>query len=177
MNIDEFNEIKKTIDGVRFNTYKEHLNSEVVQFIVLAALKKGGKIKVSNILMAVNGFNYTTKEVLENHKLDLIFFGSIDESKNTFQLNKSDKNDFLSYIDYDKPVVTNLNFVYLFIGLAILVFIVVAVFLIPIALVISVPVILIMAIFKKNLRGPLLYIFTLIGLVIATLTYMKIDLF
>src|SRR5690554_6057578 len=112
MTKEELDEIKRDCDKTLRSYYNSHLQSELVQFLILAATKNGGKIKITNLLLSVNGFTLTTKEAIEKHKLDLIFFGSVDEAKSSFILNKTQSIELLDIIDYDKPIVSNLTVLY-----------------------------------------------------------------
>lgn len=157
--------------------YKDKLKSKVVQFLILAAQKKGGKIKVTNFLLAINGFDLKAKDALEENELDLMFFGSVNKTKNLFLLDENINKDISRFIDYDKPIITNLILIYIILGLVGLVILCVGVFLLPIVLVLSIQVILIMAIYKKNLREPLLYVFALITIVFLLSQHLRVEIF
>ncbi|RFC53187.1 hypothetical protein [Brumimicrobium aurantiacum] len=164
--------IKSSHDSIDAD-YQEKLESKFVHFLVLAAKKKGGTIKVTNFLLAINGFDIKANEALEENKFDLIFFGTLEN--NIFILKEN--NNSIHIKEYNKPIITNLIPIYILLGLLGLVVLCIGIFLLPIVLVLSIPVILFMAIFKENLKKPLLYIFALLGIVIAVLRYLKIEIF
>jgi|SRR5690554_276878 len=164
--------IKSSYDSIDAH-YQEKLETQFVHFLVLAARKKAGKIKVTNFLLAINGFDLKAKDALEENKYDLIFFGTL--KKNIFILNKN--IDSIHIKDFGKPIITNLIPAYIFLSLVGIIFLCIGIFLLPIVLVLSIPVILFMAIYKENLRKPLLYIFALITFIIFLLQYLKIEIF
>lgn len=124
---------------------------------------------------ASDKFEERRKELIEEGKEKYLEMKEFYNMKNIFILNKN--IDSIHIKDFGKPIITNLIPAYIFLSLVGIIFLCIGIFLLPIVLVLSIPVILFMAIYKENLRKPLLYIFALITFIIFLLQYLKIEIF
>lgn len=89
--------------------YAPAFEDEFIQFVILAAAQNKGTIKLSSVLLLVNGLKMLKSHISNEQKKYLHYFGKYDAKTRVFELNMAKYERYKDYLDYNKPIQTDVS--------------------------------------------------------------------
>ena len=81
--------------------YAPAFKDEFIQFVILAAVQNKGTIKLSSVLLLVNGLKMLKSHISDEQKKYLNYFGKYDAKTRVFELNMAKYEQYKDYLDDD----------------------------------------------------------------------------